>query len=128
VACVREPTPVSDLGGVAALAVGRAHTCALLRDGTVRCWGSDATGQLGNSEMPIDECTTGAGDVPCARRPVEVWDLDDAVALSAGDDHTCAVREHGEVVCWGDNTFAQIAAPNDAPAPRPTPIYHLWPE
>jgi alpha-tubulin suppressor-like RCC1 family protein len=124
--CIREPTPVSDLSGVTAVAVGRAHSCALLADSHVRCSGSDANGQLGNSEMPVDTCATPDGEVPCAPRPVEVWDLDDAVALQAGDDHTCAVRADGEVVCWGDNSFSQIGGPNPDPVAVPTPIYNLW--
>lgn len=77
----------ADLGPLAAFALGDDHACGL-RNGHVRCWGESKQGQLG-SEAP-DEVTA----VPVALpRP--------ALSLSAGDYHTCARLEGGEVWCWG---------------------------
>jgi len=42
------PTQVAGLADVVQTATGRAHTCALLRDGTLRCWGDNSFGQLGD--------------------------------------------------------------------------------
>jgi alpha-tubulin suppressor-like RCC1 family protein len=83
------PTATPVTTGATSVVAGSAHTCALLSDQTVRCWGSDSLGQLGpNSGAPA---VTGA------------------TALSAGANHTCAVVA-GAVKCWGDNASGQLGA------------------
>jgi len=72
------------------------HTCALLSDHTLKCWGSNRYGQLGNGKQ-------GAW-VP----PVEVSGITNAKQVSAGDEHTCAVLSGGKVKCWGRNDFGQL--------------------
>jgi alpha-tubulin suppressor-like RCC1 family protein len=47
------PVAVTGLGGVGAIAAGGFETCALLTDGTVRCWGSNGTGQLGIGDLEV---------------------------------------------------------------------------
>jgi alpha-tubulin suppressor-like RCC1 family protein len=79
-----------------AIAVGGAHTCALLTDGTVRCWGANYRGQLGD------------GTTTFSSAPVRVEGLSDIVAIAAGDRHTCALRREGTVWCWGANDFGQL--------------------
>jgi alpha-tubulin suppressor-like RCC1 family protein len=89
---------VSDLTKVAALAAGEFHTCAVLADGTVRCWGENTFGQLG------DGTTDNTRPLP-----VPVSGLSTAaVGLAAGRDHTCAVLADGSGRCWGGNAFGQI--------------------
>ena len=87
------PTPqsVAALAPVVAIDAGFQHTCAVLGDGTVRCWGYGSLGQLGTGTA-IDGPT-----------PAEVIGLGDVVAVSAGDAHTCALLSTGEVDCWGYN-------------------------
>jgi alpha-tubulin suppressor-like RCC1 family protein len=84
------------------LATGRNHTCALLTDGTVRCWGDGAHGALGLGD------TRDIGD---DERPVEVPAVDvgsPVSQLSAGALHTCALLRHGGVRCWGSSPHGQL--------------------
>ena len=77
------------------LALGGAHSCALLSDGSVRCWGENDAGQLGLG-------TTGAA----VEKPSAVPGLV-AVSLSAGAAHTCALRGDQRVACWGRSDVGQ---------------------
>jgi alpha-tubulin suppressor-like RCC1 family protein len=91
------PLNVVDLGTqVKSIAAGGFHTCALLVDGVVKCWGWSVNGQLGN------------GSTLTAEGPVTVIDLDEAVAISTGSLHTCALTTAGELKCWGSNGQKQL--------------------
>ncbi len=82
-------------GAVVQLVAGDAHTCARLSTGKVRCWGNGADGRLGygnTTTIGDDESPAAAGDVPLGAP---------AVALAAGDKHTCAILDTGAVRCWG---------------------------
>ncbi|MGI8413381.1 MAG: hypothetical protein ACR2LV_08555 [Solirubrobacteraceae bacterium] len=89
-----------------ALSAGGAHTCAILDDGTVRCWGFDASGQLGYGN------TNDVGDTPASTPdklgPVNLGPGRTATAISAGFAHTCAVLDDGSVRCWGDGADGQL--------------------
>jgi hypothetical protein len=76
-------------------ATGEAHSCALRRDGIVRCWGQNTYGQLGNGTKT--DSTT----------PVTVSGVSDAVTVTSGDRFSCALKRDGTVSCWGwDSTGA----------------------
>ncbi|MDP7003393.1 MAG: hypothetical protein QGG21_00005, partial [Candidatus Thalassarchaeaceae archaeon] len=77
---------------------GGEHTCAILYNGSVGCWGSNAYGQLGNDSV------SDSWEVILADIPPQL----DAVALSSGLHHTCAALDDGSVRCWGDNTYGQL--------------------
>ncbi len=98
-----------DLGGQAAVAVsvGRRHTCAVLDDGSVRCWGYGFYGQLGygNTRYVGDDETPGsAGPVDLDPGP----GVGRAVAISAGDYHTCARLDDRSVRCWGQGANGRL--------------------
>ncbi|NCY17613.1 MAG: hypothetical protein EBX39_12825, partial [Actinobacteria bacterium] len=91
------PVTVSGISTAKQISVGLHHACALLKLGTVKCWGSG----------PLGDNTWGNSTVP-----VTVTGLNDAVALSAGASFTCAVRSGGSVVCWGQGVFGELGDNN----------------
>src|SRR5436309_15036049 len=69
------------------LAAGGSHTCQVNGDGTVRCWGENLDGRLGDG-TEVDRFT-----------PVPVTGLINAVAIAAGGSHTCALLVNGTARC-----------------------------
>jgi hypothetical protein len=94
--CVQTPTLVTGLSGVTQVAAANNHTLALLADGSVRAWGYDVFGQLGDG---------GLNNQPS---PVPVAALGGAIALAAGWDHSLALLANGTVVAWGLNNRGQL--------------------
>jgi alpha-tubulin suppressor-like RCC1 family protein len=77
-------------------------------DGTVRSWGSNDSGRLGNGSN-ID-----------SRIPVTVSGLDQVTDLGTGTRHVCALRKGGTIHCWGDNTYGQLG--NGTTTSQMTPV------
>lgn len=91
--------PVNVVGlssGVLAVSAGEHYSCAVLSAGTVKCWGIDESGQLGDG---------GSNPSPV---PVTVVGLSNVVGISAGEAHACALSASGSVACWGANSFGEI--------------------
>lgn len=91
------------LGGNAKyIAVGGSHTCAIMEDGAVRCWGQGSYGQLGYGDTAA---------VGTANTPADVGDIvlgGEAVSLSLGTYHSCALLTTGNVVCWGYGQYGSL--------------------
>jgi alpha-tubulin suppressor-like RCC1 family protein len=116
--CSTTPVAVSGLSSAIAIAAGDYHTCAVLSDGTARCWGYNYHGQLGDGTRAGPEM---CGSHPCSTTPVAVSGLSSAVAIAAGDLHTCAVLSDGTARCWGSNGYGQLG--NGAVTePETTPV------
>jgi alpha-tubulin suppressor-like RCC1 family protein len=110
---VQVVTGFGPLGGAAALAAGGAHTCVVLVDGNVKCWGENGNGQLGD------------GSKLSKRHPIQVNGINGAVAVSAGWQHTCAVLTDGTAACWGSNAFGQLGDGTTTDAPTPVRVRGL---
>jgi alpha-tubulin suppressor-like RCC1 family protein len=78
------------------VAVGRWHSCAIMSDSTIKCWGYNGSGQLGDGTKT---------DRPLG---ITVSGLTNATEIAASDDHTCARLNGGEVWCWGKNNKGQL--------------------
>jgi Alpha-tubulin suppressor and related RCC1 domain-containing proteins len=98
------PVLVSNIGTILPKAVaitnGYAHTCVLLEDGRIACWGDNYYGQLGDG-------TTTQRTTPVLVSNIGTI-LPKAVAIAAGDLHTCALLANGSVACWGSNYHGQL--------------------
>ncbi|MDY0003016.1 MAG: protein kinase [Polyangia bacterium] len=96
-----KPRQVSGLPAVRLISAGggykSGHTCAVAEAGAIYCWGSNSAGQLGAQATPKKR-----------PRPGQVSSLTGVRAISAGGRHTCALRESGELLCWGDNGDGQL--------------------
>lgn len=91
------PFAVADLTDVVQVSLGQEHSCALRRSGRVVCWGRGEGGQLGDG-MATNRSAAN----------VDVVGLVDAAEISMGDNHGCARRATGAVVCWGAGASGQL--------------------
>lgn len=110
-AAVSTPADVQELGAVVAIAGGEDHSCAVLEDGSVACWGENSDGQLGRG-------TTSVG----SSVPATIAGLTGVTAIALGASHSCALAG-GAVHCWGANGFGQLgdATTTDRAAPVTVP-------
>lgn len=101
------PQPVALPGKAIDIATGAAHSCALLSDRAVYCWGDNSHGQLGDG--------TGTGGPV----PVRALSGNTFVAIDAGDESTCALSQAGEAFCWGGNRYGQLGDGTETTRTRP---------
>ena len=91
------------LTGIASIASGESHSCALRSAGGVVCWGTGSDGRLGNNATsnqtnPVDVLTS-AQDNPA---------LAGIAQIGLGKEHSCAVTTAGVVTCWGHGDWGQL--------------------
>ncbi|HUA10724.1 MAG TPA: immunoglobulin domain-containing protein [Solirubrobacteraceae bacterium] len=92
------PVTVSKLNFVKAIAAGTRNGMALLEDGTVRDWGSNEDGQLGD----------GSDEEGTSSVPVKVSGLSEVTSIAAGENHCLALLANGTVKAWGDGEQGQL--------------------
>jgi hypothetical protein len=96
---IDQSTPVQVTGltsGVAEIEAGMWHTCALMTDKTVKCWGNDDIGELGN------------GATSRTATPTAVPNLSDVEKMVIGDRHTCVTVSSGAMKCWAGNANGEL--------------------
>jgi len=101
--------PAVDLGTgrtATAIAVGIYHTCAILDDASVKCWGSGSRGQLGlgNTNNRGDSSGEMGDNLPT----VDLGTGRSATAIAAAQYHTCALLDNKSVKCWGNTGYGQL--------------------
>lgn len=97
---MEDAVAINGLNDVVAVSAGGNHSCAITASGALKCWGDNASGQLGNgvgeyglnSNLPVDVVGLGSG----------------VVAVSLGRSHSCAITTLGAVKCWGSNGSGQL--------------------
>lgn len=99
-------TDTTPLSGVVDLAVGEVHTCALLKDKSVKCWGGGTQGQLAIQPTNATQFVK--------TTPVSVSGLTGVKQIVAGKEHTCALLETGKVKCWGQQELGVLGNDKDA--------------
>jgi len=96
----KPPDVVVGINNAIEVAAGLYHTCALLNTGKVMCWGNNSHGELGDGTQYPKRLTP----------VIEVIDVDNAIAISAGNTHTCVLIDNEELIvkCWGQNSSKQL--------------------
>ena len=102
-----------DLGSgrsATAISAGEYHTCALLDNSSVKCWGSNPYGELGQGNS--DHLGNGGGEMGDNLAPIDLGSGRTATAISAGRWHTCALLDDASVKCWGASDSGELGQGN----------------
>jgi hypothetical protein len=83
---------VAGVDNAVAIAAADEHACAIISGGTVKCWGRDMRGELGDGKAVI------------VGSPTTVSFLDDAESIAAGVEATCVIHKDASISCWGQTT------------------------
>lgn len=92
------------------LATGTSHTCAIVESGTVKCWGENLAGALGNDTIENSSS------------PVTVTGISTATAVTAGNGWSCALLQGGSIDCWGANSFGKLGNGLQADSWKPVKV------
>ncbi|MGC2372388.1 MAG: RHS repeat-associated core domain-containing protein [Solirubrobacteraceae bacterium] len=99
------PVSVSGLSEVTAIAAGAESAYALLKNGTVKAWGLNEGGELGDGTYTGPETCFGTA---CSRSPVSVSGLSETTAISSSYDDALALTKSGTVKSWGENQEGEL--------------------
>ncbi len=102
--CAKTPVRVPGIAGARAIAAGGGHVLVLMGDGTLRAWGENAMGQLGN------------GAIADSATPVTVSGLTAVAEIAAGADFSLARRNDGTVWAWGNSVHGELGIGETAPS------------
>jgi alpha-tubulin suppressor-like RCC1 family protein len=103
------PVQVPGITDCVQITGGANHTCLLHADGTVSCWGSNASGQVGQPASATGSCSESSGSVvPCITSPATVPGLTNVGDIYASEQYSCARKSDLTVSCWGDNSGGEL--------------------
>jgi alpha-tubulin suppressor-like RCC1 family protein len=105
--------PIVDLGTgrtATVISAGSAHTCALLDNASVKCWGNNDSGQLGLGDT--NHRGDAANEMGDNLTIVDLGTGRTATAISAGGYSNCAILDNASVKCWGSNSSGKLGIGN----------------
>ena len=107
------PTTINVGSGryVTKVALGGSHTCAILDDGSLKCWGDNKYGQLGDGTNQGKSKPGDTVDVGIDRKVIQI---------ALGKYHSCAVLDNESLICWGWNYYGQLGDGTDANVNKPS--------
>jgi alpha-tubulin suppressor-like RCC1 family protein len=108
----KTPVFVATSSQLVKLSTGGRHACGIVTGGAAVCWGSNASGQLGD------------GTTTSSQRPVAVTTSAVAVEIGVGSAHSCFVSDAFEVFCFGDASQGQVG-PGGASSSTPQAVTGL---
>lgn len=116
-----QPTPISVLPSnrsLVAMDLGAGHACGILDDGMVHCWGN---GTFSNSSSGgrLGDGTSTSSTYP---RAVSLPADRTAISIDVGIDHTCAILNDSNAVCWGLNSLGQLGDGTTVNSTTPVPV------
>ena len=107
------PAPF-DAGTWTQVTVGADHGCGVQAAGTLWCWGSNVSGQLGVGDTAVHSGILQESGGAAS------WS-----AASAGNSYTCAVRTNGDLYCWGRGGSGQLGVGGTTDRSNPTRLAGL---
>ena len=114
------PNPsVVDLGSgikAKAIAAGGNHTCAIIDNSSIKCWGKNSSGQLGLGST--DNLGDGGSEMGDDLDTVDLGSGGTAKVIVAGGSHTCTILDNETIKCWGQNDRGQLGLGNDTDSPN----------
>ena len=102
-----------------AVSTGLHHTCAILDNGDLKCWGWDNYGQLGGGGT---QHTTYTYTKAPSSTAIDLGTSRTAVAVSAGLHRTCAILDNGDAKCWGRQDVGQLGQGSSSSVGQTTPV------
>lgn len=108
----KKPVDVPGVSNAVQLVTGEASTCAILGDGTAKCWGANNEGELALGKRSADE------------RASKVSSLSDIASMCLGSTHGCVLTKSSKLLCWGGNAHGQIG--DGSKERRPEPAEVAW--
>jgi alpha-tubulin suppressor-like RCC1 family protein len=110
----KTPKEVPGLVNVEQVAATFGTACARISDGTVKCWGSNSSGELGNGTAP---------DAASHPVPTVVTGLSGVTFISGSSGgHFCAIGGGGGIKCWGSNSGGELGNGTVTPTTSSTPV------
>ena len=99
---------------VTEISAGQYHTCALISNGTVSCWGYNQSGQIGNGNTNNTNTPVAITSGALTNKTV--------TQITAGYNYTCALISDGTVACWGDNSGGVLGTGDEIDSNSPAMV------